>query len=195
MLDGTTGYADNWKVILLGDHFCGKTALITQFVVNCFVFDPTLEDYYRKQITVDGKKSFIETTDMAPRGTSGAERCGRSREGQAFILVYSVTSRATFDGLDILRQDVIRAKGATPVFMLVGTKCDLVSQREVSHDEGAQLGRTFGCEFVETSAKTGQNVDLLFSNVVRALRAADAAALQGGAAPGGKRRSVKCIIS
>ncbi|KII92195.1 hypothetical protein PLICRDRAFT_88853 [Plicaturopsis crispa FD-325 SS-3] len=186
---------DTYKVILLGDARCGKTALIYQFLYSRLIdpetFERSLDGYFRKLITVDDKGSLIEVIDTALQEKYAL------REGQAFILVYSVTSRATFDRLDILRQDMIRVKGTTPVFMLVGTKCDLVSQREVLHDEGAQLARTFGCEFMETSAKTGQNVELLFSNVVRLLRTvqtSDAIPSQRKITLKGKRSTDKCTI-
>lgn len=54
--------------------------------------------------------------------------------------------------------------------MLVGNKCDKTYEREVSREEGIALARTFGCEFMETSARTAYNVELLFTNLVRALR-------------------------
>ncbi|KAG6866815.1 hypothetical protein C0991_008751 [Blastosporella zonata] len=63
-----------------------------------------------------------------------------------------------------------RVKRGDPIFMLVGNKCDKAYEREVSKDEGAALARQFGCEFIETSAKTAQNVERLFTNLVRALR-------------------------
>jgi hypothetical protein len=40
----------------------------------------------------------------------------------------------------------------------------------VSKDDGAALARQLGCEFMETSAKTAQNVDHTFTRAVRALR-------------------------
>ncbi|KII92198.1 hypothetical protein PLICRDRAFT_104137 [Plicaturopsis crispa FD-325 SS-3] len=183
---------DHWRITVLGDHHCGKTALIDQTdrITSRQVFDPTLEEHCRKQIEVDKRMSFIELIDAMCEEEYASLRDQWIREGQAAILVYSVTSRASFERVDALRQDIIRVKPEKPVFVLVGTKCDLVPQREVSHDEGAQLARTFGCEFMETSAKTGENVHLLFSNVVRALRAADAAASQGTR----KRRIDMCTI-
>ena len=54
--------------------------------------------------------------------------------------------------------------------MLVGNKCDKQYEREVSREEGAALARQFGCEFLETSAKTAHNVERLFMNLVRLLR-------------------------
>jgi GTPase KRas protein len=54
--------------------------------------------------------------------------------------------------------------------MLVGNKADKQLEREVTREEGMQLAREFGCEFLETSAKTAQNVERLFTNLVRNLR-------------------------
>ncbi|KAI0768529.1 P-loop containing nucleoside triphosphate hydrolase protein [Trametes elegans] len=92
------------------------------------------------------------------------------REGQGFILVYSIASRATFERLDVFRQAMLKVKRQKPVFMLVGNKCDKQFEREVSREEGAALARQFGCEFLETSAKTAHNVERLFMNLVRLLR-------------------------
>ena len=47
---------------------------------------------------------------------------------------------------------------------------DMTYEREVSKDEGQSLAQSFGCHFMEASAKTAHNVELLFSNLVRALR-------------------------
>lgn len=91
-------------------------------------------------------------------------------EGQGFILVYSIASRSTFERLEIFRQSMRRVKRGDPIFMLVGNKCDKTYEREVSREEGAALARQFGCEFLETSAKTAQNVERLFMNLVRSLR-------------------------
>jgi len=84
--------------------------------------------------------------------------------------VYSIASRSTFDRLEVFRQSMRRVKRGDPIFMLVGNKCDKTNEREVTKEEGAALARQFGCEFIETSAKTALNVERLFMNLVRALR-------------------------
>lgn len=94
----------------------------------------------------------------------------RTREGQGFILVYSIASRSTFDRLEVFRQSMLRVKRSKPIFILVGNKCDKAHEREVSKEEGQALAQSFGCHFVETSAKTATNVEQLFTNLVRALR-------------------------
>jgi GTPase KRas protein len=116
------------------------------------------------------------------------------REGQGFILVYSIASRSTFDRLEVFRQSMRRVKRGEPIFMLVGNKCDKTYEREVSKEEGAAMARQFGCEFIETSAKTAQNVERLFMNLVRALRQTRIEA--GGSIPTKtkEKKPGKCII-
>ena len=63
-----------------------------------------------------------------------------------------------------------RVKGGDSIFMLIGNKCDKIYEREVSKEEGAALARQFGCEFIETSAMTAQNVEKVFMGIVRTLR-------------------------
>ena len=117
-------------------------------------------------------------------------------EGQGFILVYSIASRATFERLEVFRQAMLKVKRTKPVFMLVGNKCDKQYEREVSREEGAQLARTFGCEFLETSAKTAHNVERLFTNLVRLLRQTkqQEQGTPGPVRPPKEEKKKKCII-
>jgi len=163
---------DSWRVAVLGDGGVGKTALAVQFTLNCFVetYDPTIEDAYRKQLVVDNKMCFVEVIDTAGQEEYATLRDQWVREGQGFILVYSIASRSTFDRIEVFRQSMLRVKRQKPIFMLVGNKCDKTHEREVSKDEGVALAQHIGCSFMETSAKTAHNVELLFTNLVRALR-------------------------
>jgi len=164
---------DSWRVAVLGDGGVGKTALAVQFTLNCFVetYDPTIEDAYRKQLVVDNRMCFVEVIDTAGQEEYATLRDQWVREGQGFILVYSIAQRQSFERLEVFRQLMLRVKRNRPIFVLVGNKCDKTYEREVSREEGAALARSFGCEFLETSAKTSHNVERLFMNLVRALRA------------------------
>lgn len=190
---------DSWRVAVLGDGGVGKTALAVQFTLNCFVetYDPTIEDAYRKQLIVDNKMCFVEVIDTAGQEEYATLRDQWVREGQGFILVYSIASRSTFERLEVFRQSMLKVKRQKPIFMLVGNKCDKTYEREVSREEGIALARSFGCEFMETSARTAYNVELLFTNLVRALR--QTKRLETG--PGGKQdkplkdpKKPKCVV-
>ena len=91
-------------------------------------------------------------------------------EGQGFILVYSIASRSTFERVSDFYHAMKRAKKRDVPFILVGNKCDKSFEREVSRDEGIIMAKNFGCRFLETSAKTAQNVEDSFVGVVRDLR-------------------------
>jgi len=197
---------DSWRVAVLGDGGVGKTALAVQFTLSCFVetYDPTIEDAYRKQLLVDNRMSFVEVIDTAGQEEYATLRDQWVREGQGFILVYSVASRQTFERLEIFRQSMLRVKRTNPIFMLVGNKCDKTYEREVSKEEGMALASSFGCPFLETSAKTSQNVEQLFTTLVRLLRAARMGVAPGnirtggggggGAEIGEKKKKKKCVI-
>jgi len=163
---------DSWRVALLGDGGVGKTALAVQFTLNCFIetYDPTIEDAYRKQLLVDDKMCFVEVIDTAGQEEYATLRDQWIREGQGFVLVYSIASRVSFERIEIFRQSMNRIKRGQPVFLLVGNKSDKATEREVSYDEGSRLAERFGCDFMETSAKTSQNVENLFTHIVRTLR-------------------------
>jgi GTPase KRas protein len=92
------------------------------------------------------------------------------REGHVFVLVYSVASRSTSENVQIFHRSIQRVRRGDPIFILVGNKCDLTHQREVSREEGSALAEKYGCRFMETSARTAENVDTLFINLIRLLR-------------------------
>lgn len=89
---------------------------------------------------------------------TGSSLCIRSHRGHRSIASIHIA------------KNIPRLKRGDPIFMLVGNKCDKAYAREVSEEDGAALARQFGCEFIETSAKTAVNVEILFKNIVRALR-------------------------
>lgn len=81
------------------------------------------------------------------------------KNGQGFVLVYSISSQATFNDLFELREQILRVKDTPDVPMvLVGNKCDLEDERVVSKDQGHTLARQFNCTFMEASAKIKVNV-------------------------------------
>ncbi|KAJ3575360.1 hypothetical protein NP233_g1169 [Leucocoprinus birnbaumii] len=102
------------------------------------------------------------------------------RETQGIIFVYSTAHRITFERLEYFRYPMLKVtRGANVPFVLVGTKADKEHDRQVSRDEGAALARTFGCSFFEASAKSGKNIDVIFSNIIRSLRTGTPALLEG----------------
>jgi len=160
---------DTIKLVVMGTGGVGKSALTIQYVQQQFVtqYDPTIEDSYRRQANVDGKNVMLEILDTAGTEQFKAMRDLYMRNGEGFILVYSVIAVSTFNDLSELREQIMRVKDGDVPMILVGNKADLDSQRMIAKAQGEELAKSFGCGFLEASAKTRLNVDEIFNEVIR----------------------------
>ena len=121
------------------------------------------------------------------------------RTGDGFILVYSITSRNSFDCIPGLRDQILRATDSSEVPMvLIGNKSDLEPDREVTKTEGEELARTLKCKFMETSALNRTNIDECFFEVVREIRRKEGGGGGGGGGGAGnkdkKKERGRCLI-
>lgn len=87
-----------YKVVVLGSGGVGKSALTVQFVTGTFIekYDPTIEDFYRKEIEVDSSPSVLEILDTAGTEQFASMRDLYIKNGQGFILVYSLVNQQSF---------------------------------------------------------------------------------------------------
>lgn len=175
----------------MGGGGVGKLALTIQLIQSHFVdeYDPTIEDLYRKHCVIDGEPALLDVLDTAGQEEYSAMREQYMRTGEGFLLVYSVTLRNSFEELTAFYQQILRVKDLdfVPV-LLVGNKCDLEAERQVSYDEGLDLAKHFNCPFLETSAKLKINVENSFYGLVKIIKdqhavTAAAAAASTAAAP------------
>ena len=92
-----------------------------------------------------------------------------SREG--FLFIFSLTSRISFDKLaeNILHAQNCKDKTHFPM-ILVGNKCDLKSDRQISTEEGEEMARELNCPYFETSAKGRINIEESFVQLFREMK-------------------------
>ncbi|GAN07876.1 RAS-like protein [Mucor ambiguus] len=162
-----------YKLVMVGGGGVGKSALTIQFIQSHFVdeYDPTIEDSYRKQCVIDDETALLDVLDTAGQEEYSAMREQYMRNGEGFLLVYSITSRLSFEEIETFHQQICRVKDRDYFPMvLIANKCDLESERQVSSQEGRDLAKQYGCQFVETSAKVRIHVDDAFYAVVRDIR-------------------------
>ncbi|CAO3589673.1 unnamed protein product [Absidia cylindrospora] len=210
-----------YKLVVLGDGGVGKTALTIQLCLNHFVetYDPTIEDSYRKQVVIDDQPCVLEVLDTAGQGKKfsfkyiciyifsndihdinfieeyTALRDQWIRDGEGFLLVYSITSRSTFERIERFRDQIFRVKDVDNVpLMLVGNKCDKVTERDVHREEGYAMAKRLACDFIETSAKTCVNVERSFYQVVKTIRAQREGLRAGTKSKPKKDKKSKCLI-
>lgn len=162
-----------YKLVVVGGGGVGKSALTIQFIQSHFVdeYDPTIEDSYRKQCIIDEEVALLDVLDTAGQEEYGAMREQYMRTGEGFLLVYSITSRSSFEEVGTFHQQILRVKDKDffPV-VVVANKCDLEYERQVQPHEGRDLAKRFNAQCIETSAKQRVNVDEAFIAVVRAIR-------------------------
>lgn len=172
-----------YKVVVLGSGGVGKSALTVKFVTGQFVekYDPTIEDFYRKEIDVDNSPSILEILDTAGTEQFASMRDLYIKNGQGFLLIYSLLNRQTFNDLKAIKDQIVRVKNMDTVPMiLVGNKSDMFDEREVSANEAKLLAEEWGCPHFETSAKTSSNVDEMFSEIVRQMKTRQKESGSGG---------------
>ncbi|XP_049850290.1 GTPase HRas-like isoform X2 [Schistocerca gregaria] len=117
-----------YHFVVMGSGGVGKSAITIRFVNRHFEakYDPTIEDRYQKVIDYQGVLCVLEILDTAGQETFSAMRELYMKNGEGFVLVYSITSQRSLDDLEPIRDGIYRHKANSYVPMvLVGNKCDL----------------------------------------------------------------------
>jgi GTPase KRas protein len=151
-----------------------RAILIQQVALGTFsdAYDPTQEDAYRKQATIDGKTYILEFIDTISHDQSQSMRNQWINQSDATLLVYSITSKSSFLQLDSFYKfikDEKTKEGMWDPFQIciVGNKSDLEKERQVPVEIARDYAKRMGCAFEECSAKTSQNVEHAAHDLVR----------------------------
>ncbi|KAJ2296206.1 RAS1 protein [Coemansia sp. RSA 2706] len=161
-----------YKIVMLGSGGVGKSMLTTKYMNGNFSdeYDPTIEDSYRRQCTVDGDTCVIEILDTAGQEEYAAMQDHHIRSGDCFVVVYSVADRQTLNEAELVAKKVFMIKDTDHVpIVLVGNKCDL-AHREVTTREGMDLARRIRSGFYEASARNDIKVDDAFAQCIRRIK-------------------------
>ncbi|XP_066528139.1 GTP-binding protein REM 1 [Hoplias malabaricus] len=166
-----------YRVVLLGDHGVGKSSLASIFagIQEKDAHNHIGEDTYERTLTVDGEETTLvvmdtwETEKQEEDEKWVQDYC--MQVGNAYVIVYSITDRSSFESASELRIQLRRIRQAENIpIILVGNKSDLVRCREVAVEEGRACAVVFDCKFIETSASLHHNVNELFEGIVRQIR-------------------------
>eukprot|EP00058_Branchiostoma_floridae_P003551 XP_002589039.1 hypothetical protein BRAFLDRAFT_59770 [Branchiostoma floridae] len=163
--------SNDYRVVVFGAASVGKSSLVCRFVHGTFSesYIPTVEDTYQQVISCNKSICTLQITDTTGSHQFPAMQRLSISKGHAFILVYSITSKQSLLELKPIFDQICQIKGNLqniPV-MLVGNKCDETGQREVNMEEGTAIAKSWNCAFLETSAKTNQNVTELFEELLK----------------------------
>jgi len=187
----------HYSIAVMGPGAVGKSALIMQYTKGVFVrdYDPTIEDAFRKTATVDEEMYYLDLLDTAGQEEYLALRATWMRERDGFVLVFSLCDHKSLKELGIFLTQIENIyEGQSPSVIIVGNKADLVEQRAVTVEQAEELAKTHGCKYLETSAKTGHNIESAFVELVRQITKAREKAPEPAPEEAPKKRRRFCAI-
>lgn len=172
---GKFNYNKTLKLIITGHHGVGKTWLQYKYCQETpDVSIPSTCCIDLRTTTIQPCLGKDTTVNTYIYDASGQERFEAIITGTyfkhapGFILVFDVTNEYSFDRAFQKWLEYIRTKGPKhPVIVLVGTKCDLKNEREVSQERAQIVTDELGLKYFEVSSVSGQNVDLVFKTITQ----------------------------
>ncbi|XP_040571400.1 ras-like protein 2 [Lepeophtheirus salmonis] len=192
-----SGVSQCYKLVVVGAGGVGKSAITIQFIQSYFVtdYDPTIEDSYTKQCVIDDFVAKLDILDTAGQEEFSAMREQYMRSGDGFLLVFSVSDRASFEELTKFHMQILRVKDRDEFpIMMVGNKADLKNHRVISVEEGRAMARQLKIPYIECSAKVRMNVDQAFYELVRLVRRFQTIERPQSSSKVHRRKKSKCTI-
>ncbi|XP_020913173.1 ras-related protein Rab-37 [Exaiptasia diaphana] len=162
------------KVMLLGDSGVGKTCLLVRFKDGAFLSGSFIStvgiDYKNKIVELEGSKIKLQIWDTAGQERFRSITHAYYRDSHALLLLYDVTNESSFENIRAWLAEIYEYASQDVIIMLLGNKADLSKQRAVTREQGEKLAKDHNVAFMETSAKTGLNVDLAFMAIARDIK-------------------------
>jgi small GTP-binding protein len=158
------------KVVLVGAAHTGKTSIANRFVYGEFSPNtfPTIQPaFFQRGIQAHGTEVQLEIWDTAGQEQYRSLSPLFYRDADVGIVVFDLADSSSFGKCKQWVTDLREARGLDIAIVLVGNKLDLPSIRTVSFESVAQFATSINVDTVETSAKTGENVRLLFETVAK----------------------------
>ncbi|NHI94279.1 MAG: GTP-binding protein [Candidatus Lokiarchaeota archaeon] len=158
-----------YKIVLLGDESVGKTSTITQHVEKKF------EESYKMTIGTDisaklmeegGKNIYLIIWDIGGQDKFKVLRESYLQGAFGALVLYDISNQFSYNHIPDWIADAEKYCGKIPL-ILCGNKNDLENKRVILAEDGKKLAKEIGAEFIETSAKTGENVDEAFNLLVQ----------------------------
>ena len=162
------------KLILLGDSGVGKSSIIKRYMEDSFEDNITStlgSSFLEKTVNVKGKKVKIEVWDTAGQEEFRSVTKIFVKNSKIIILVYNVTDKNSFDGLNYWYDFIQKELGQNVILGLAGNKTDLIFEdgfdEEITSEEGKEFAKKINANFALVSAKeSGKEINSLFTQCI-----------------------------
>jgi small GTP-binding protein len=163
---------NSFKIVVVGASGVGKTAIVSQLVNKSFkeVAVPTIGVEFKSySLVADNKNIKLQIWDTAGQERFRSVSKAYFRNAVGGVLVFDLTQKPSFDQLNIWINDLNTLCAPNAVIILVGNKSDLADDRAVTESEVQETTKRYGLDYLETSAKTGDNVAETFARLGQAV--------------------------
>lgn len=171
--DDYTKYDLSFKLIVIGDSGVGKSCLTNKATKNIFEesYNATVGfEFFSFNIRMNGKVLKLQIWDTCGQELYRSLITNFYRNSSLAIMVYSITSKDSFDNIDIWLKELRTHSNPDAKVFLIGNKIDLENERKVEKSQGEQYAQENNLNlFMEASAKTGMNAQQVFIEAAKVL--------------------------
>ena len=156
------------KIPIMGEAVVGKTSIANVLSGGGYIKDYEMTigvDVFTRFIKVKGNTYKVYLWDIAGQKRFSALRRIFYRGSHAGLFVFDITRKETFLSLESWINDFLSHHPNVPI-LIVGNKIDLEEHRDVPSELGEALAKKYSTFYIETSAKTGENIELAFKMLI-----------------------------
>ena len=160
-----------FKVVFLGDQSVGKSSIMQRYIMDTFsqITESTVGvDFQVKTLSFKGVGYKLHLWDTAGQERYKSIIPSYIKDCQVAIIVYDCTKYESFRNVDSWARCIFEQGLDSVVIGLLGNKVDLTT-KEVTKEEGLQKAQELRAFFQVVSAKTGENIDSFFQQIIQTL--------------------------
>ncbi|TFF93508.1 GTP-binding protein [Candidatus Thorarchaeota archaeon] len=174
------------KAALIGDGAVGKTSIRRNYLGEDFIEGHLATigvDLATKKVLFEEEVVKFIIWDLAGQPTFEKVRGHYYHGCNGLLLVYSVVDRDSFDNASKWLVEAYRNMGKLPPTIIIGNKIDIRDRAPYSERVSTQEGKEFAeyfmkkldvpAVFIETSAKTGENIQAAFAKLLKMMAEAE----------------------
>ena len=159
-----------YKILLLGDTQVGKSSFLMRYIDNTFqesYLSTVGLDFKVKNVQLDDGNTYrVQIWDTAGQDRFHAITRNYFKNAHGIILIYDVTLIESFHNVKNWIKQIKEEVTDKVSIILAGNKIDMEEKRKVTKEEGEKMAADYGLKFYECSAKTGENVEEAFKDIV-----------------------------